>query len=243
MKRKAKTTYYAELFKRYKFDIRNTWKSIRTLIGNDKSFIAQTFQVNNTNISDPETISNTFCDLFTNIGKTYADKIPNPSKPFEYYLTKHQKINDKSIFMSPTDPNEISSIIKSLKYKKSCTDDNISFILIKQLGPQVSDPIAKLINKSIISGVVPSSMKLAKVIPIYKAKAKNDISNYRPISILPTISKIMEKIIHKRLYTFLHTCDIFYPNQYGFRHQHSTIHAVTKLVSDIIKILKQKIQL
>ena len=83
-------------------------------------------------------------------------------------------------------------------------------------------------------------MKLAKVIPIYKAKAKNDISNYRPISILPTISKIMEQIIHKRLYTFLHTCDIFYPNQYGFRHQHSTIHAVTKLVSDIIKNTEAK---
>ena len=75
-------------------------------------------------------------------------------------------------------------------------------------------------------------MKTAKVIPIYKSKARDDFSNYRPISILPTVSKILEKIVHKRLYDFMYKCNIFYPNQYGFRHKHSTLHAVTKLVTD-----------
>ena len=78
-------------------------------------------------------------------------------------------------------------------------------------------------------------MKTAKVIPIYKSKARDDFSNYRPISILPTVSKILEKIVHKRLYDFMHKCNIFYPNQYGFRRKHSTLHAVTKLVTDIVQ--------
>ena len=92
-----------------------------------------------------------------------------------------------------------------------------------------------LINKSITNGTVPALMKTAKVIPIYNSKARDDFSNYRPISILPTVSKILEKIVHKRLYDFMYKCNIFYPNQYGFRHKHSTLHAVTKLVTDIVQ--------
>ena len=78
-------------------------------------------------------------------------------------------------------------------------------------------------------------MKTAKVIPIYKSKARDDFSNYRPISILPTVSIILEKIVHKRLYDFMYKCNIFYPNKYGFRRKHSTLHAVTKLVTDIVQ--------
>ena len=66
-------------------------------------------------------------------------------------------------------------------------------------------------------------MKTAKVIPIYKSKARDDFSNYRPISTLPTVSKIHEKIVHRRLYGSMYKCNILYPNQYGFRHKHSSI--------------------
>ena len=86
-----------------------------------------------------------------------------------------------------------------------------------------------MVNKSIECGKVPDFMKTAKVIPIFKSKAKDDLSNYRPISILSTISKILEKIVHKLLYQFIRKSDILYANQYGFRHNHSTWHAVTKL--------------
>ena len=78
-------------------------------------------------------------------------------------------------------------------------------------------------------------MKLAKIIPIYKSKDKALMSNYRPISLLPSISKILEKIVHHRLYIFVMTQGILYDSQYGFRPKHSTVNAVTHFMSDIIR--------
>ena len=83
-------------------------------------------------------------------------------------------------------------------------------------------------------GVVPYQMKIAKVIPVYKSKDKQLFTNYRPISLLPCISKILEKVVHKRLYHFLVLNDILDQHQYGFRPRHSTIHAVTEFTYDIL---------
>ena len=184
---------------------------------------------------DPGQISNKFCEFFTEVGHKYAEKIPKSTKTFEHYIKLKRKQNNKTLFLSPPDSNEILEIIKSLKQKKSCSDDNISSILIKLIANNISGPISTFINKSIMTGTVPEHMKIAKIIPIYKSKSKDDFSNYRPISILPTISKILEKVIYKRLYNFMNTSNTFYANQYGFRHRHSTLHAVTKLVTDIVK--------
>ena len=83
-------------------------------------------------------------------------------------------------------------------------------------------------------------MQLAKVIPMYKAKAKDAFSNYRPISLLPTLSKILEKVIHKRVYYFLMNNAILCNNQYGFRKKHSTIDAIAKFVTDTTMSLDAK---
>ena len=112
--------------------------------------------------------------------------------------------------------------------------DGINSILLKGIQFSVCSPLSIIINKSIETGWVPTELKIAKVVPIYKAKDKKLFSNYRPVSILPTISKIFEKIMHKRLYHFLMANDIFYKSQYGFRPNHSTINAVTELCSNII---------
>ena len=83
-------------------------------------------------------------------------------------------------------------------------------------------------------------MKLAKIVPIYKSKDKEEFKNYRPVSLLPCISKILEKIIHKRLYNFLLLQNIFYESQYGFRPKHSTINAVTELSNHVINSIDNK---
>ena len=84
------------------------------------------------------------------------------------------------------------------------------------------------------TGVVPDILKIAKVIPIYKAKDPQHCTNYRPISLLPVISKLLGKVVHKRLYTFMNIHNIFYPSQYGFRPKHSTINAITEFTSDVL---------
>ena len=75
--------------------------------------------------------------------------------------------------------------------------------------------------------------KTAKVTPIYKAKDAQEFTNYRPISLLPTVSKILEKVVHKRLYNFLNMQGLLYPSQYGFRPKHSTIQAIAEFTSHI----------
>ena len=141
------------------------------------------------------------------------------------------------MFLTPTEPNEILKVIKSFKSKKSSGNDGISMTLIKQLGPSCSIPITYIINLSLSQGIVPDSMKLAKVIPIFKSKSRNSFSNYRPISLLATISKILEKVVYRRLYSFLTVNNILYDRQYGFRSGRSTIHAVTEFMSDILPAL------
>ena len=92
-----------------------------------------------------------------------------------------------------------------------------------------------MINTSIESGHVPDTMKLAKVIPIYKSKDKQMLNNYRPISLLPIFSKILEKVIYHNCYLtfFSNTNNAVFSSQYGFRKNHSTINAVTELVSHV----------
>ena len=93
--------------------------------------------------------------------------------------------------------------------------DNISSWLLKELRTCIIEPLAMLINKSMQQGVFPDKLKIAKIIPIYKSKDKDQFSNYRPISLLSSISKIYEKIIYKRLYNYIEP--VLYEKQFGFR--------------------------
>jgi len=140
--------------------------------------------------------------------------------------------------MIPTNPEEINSTIISLKPKKSHGYDKISSKLLKVLATAIKYPPSLIINKSLETGTVPKSLKLAKIIPIYKSKDKSLMSNYRPISLLPSISKILEKIVHHRVYKFCTNQGILYNSQYGFRPNHSTINAVTHFMADIITAIE-----
>lgn len=106
------------------------------------------------------------------------------------------------------------------------------------LGPRVlkmacnilSPTIAMLINKSLDQGIFPSQLKCAKVFPIFKGGTKSDPSNYRPISILPTISKIFEKHINQHLMGYLNKYKLIHEGQSGFRQKHSCQTALIKLI-------------
>jgi hypothetical protein len=239
LKRKAKIKLYNETFVKYRHDIRKTWGVINSLIGqtNDKTGISETFKINNIPTNDPQTIANEFCNFFTNIGTEFANNIA-PSKFSADSFMKNK--SELSMFLAPTDLYEISRLINSLKRKNSSGHDGITSSLIKDIKHEISLPLTILINKSLSTGIVPDLLKTAKVIPVYKAKDKEQLNNYRPISLLPTISKILEKIIHKRLYYFLLSQSVFYQSQYGFRPKHSTTHAIHEFVDQAITSFEEK---
>ena len=97
------------------------------------------------------------------------------------------------------------------------------------------NPLSIIFNKSLSEGKFPDKMKLADTVPLHKGKDRGIVDNYRPISLLITLSKLLEKLVHKRIYNFLDRNGLIYNSQYGFRPKHMCENAVSKLLSVIIK--------
>ena len=136
--------------------------------------------------------------------------------------------------MQPTDIHEVKQVTHKLKNKKNTTScDNLSTYIIQETIDEIAIPITHIINQSLASGLVPDKQKISKIIPILKYCNNKHFNNYRPISILPPISKILEKIVCNKLIHCLHKYDILYRHQYGFRQKHSTIHPILQLMKDI----------
>ena len=138
-------------------------------------------------------------------------------------------------------PGRNNNIILHSKSKKSTGFDNIDSYIVKQIAPQIVNQLADIFNKSFLTGIVPTKLKIAKVIPLYKANPAL-FSNYRPISLLPVFSKILERLMYNRLYNFLTEHNILSTNQFGFRKKYSTFLALMDLVDNISKNIRRKLQ-
>ena len=109
-----------------------------------------------------------------------------------------------------TDADEVQKIITNLKTNKAAGDDNVRPGLLKRCSESLTKPITHIINLSFSTGIVPEQLKLAKVIPVFKKNDKQDPGNYRPISLLSIINKIMEKVMYARVMSFLNKNNILY---------------------------------
>ena len=127
---------------------------------------------------------------------------------------------------------ELHTFFSEIGTKTTDCDDLSTYIIQKTID-EISIPITHIINQSLYSGLVPDKLKISKIIPIFKSGNNKHFNNYRPISILPPISKILEKIVCNRLIIFLDKYDVLYRHQYGFRQKHSTIHPILQLLKDI----------
>src|SRR6266568_8089003 len=124
------------------------------------------------------------------------------------------------------------NVIMSFSSRKSCGPDNINPKLIVENCQLLIKPLLHLFNRSLIQGVVPDSMKIAKVIPLFKKGDSTSPGNYRPISLLSFFSKLLEKIIFNRMYCFLSKNNSLYKYQFGFRKKHSTSLALLDVIDN-----------
>ena len=170
--------------------------------------------------------ANEFNRFFTSVGADLSAGI-NSDIFFSDYLW--EPINNRLEFV-PVVEQEVNKIIDELNSNTSCSYDGISTNLLKQIKPEIIKPLTKLINKTIQSGVFPDKLKIAKVIPIFKKDSQTVLNNYRPISILPALSKVFEKVIFRQTNNYFSRYGLYNPTQYGFRSQHSTELAVLKLM-------------
>lgn len=137
------------------------------------------------------------------------------------------------MFLYPTNENEIYNCIKNLN-NVSLGHDNLHCKVIKTMACFISVPLSHIINLSLQNGTIPTDLKQARVIPVYKSGDKSLKSNYRPISVLPVFFKIFERIVYIRLLNFLEKHDIIYEHQYGFLPKKSASHALISFVNKII---------
>ena len=147
-----------------------------------------------------------------------------------------------SMFLSPTTREEVLKIIGKFQNKNSTGLDGISPKVLKLFPNSLILCLVHIFNLSLSQGKFISTFKKAKVIPIHKKNKKNDMNNYRPISLLPVISKVLEKLMHTRLYSFLNSKNTFYANQFGFRPNHSTAQAGAILADKISQALNKNMK-
>ena len=112
---------------------------------------------------------------------------------------------------------DIFRICKDLKPKISSGADYISTKLLKEIAPVIITPLHYLINISLETGFVPAELKLAKIVPVFKDGNCHEYTNYRPISLLSSFSKLLEKVVSRQLIRFLHLNEIIYKHQCGFK--------------------------
>ena len=180
------------------------WELINAVIRKspNKLNIIDRLKVGEVEITDGNSIADHLNNHFSSVGKTYANKIPPSIKDINAY-TNAIPMQLMSLFMYPTNVREMSGLIQKLLNKKSSGYDEINNILLKKISDGILLPLTEVMNKSLKEGIFPEKMKHADVCPFYKSKDRLEKNNYRPISLLITLSKLLEKLVHKRTYTFL----------------------------------------
>ena len=214
--KQSKTNYYNHYFETNWNSIKNTWKGLKSILNikNISAEIPKTLTVDCTTISNPMEISNIFNNYFSSIATKTKLNISFSHKHFPDFLKNRSNIY---FFVSPTDKTEIEDVISSLDSNKSVGPNSIPTKILKLLKDDISSQLSETFNISFSSGFFPSVLKTAKVIPVHKKDTKLDFSNYRPISLLSNIEKILERLMYNRMYKFFSDNNLIYSLQFGFR--------------------------
>jgi hypothetical protein len=232
--KKAKSLYYQNSFNNCKNNLKKTWKLINGLIHETKpNKSVSEINVGGNVVSDNNAIAEIFSDYFSNVATKLQSDIPDSNcDPMDYLACS----NINSIYFSPVDVVEVENIILHLK-NSSYGLNVIPTKIVKLISVIVSEIICNLINDSLSSGIFPQSLKRATIIPLFKSGDSSDINNYRPISTLPMLSKILEKCIYVRMSGFFDKFNIINSDQFGFQKGKSTAEAISNFVEYVYREL------
>ena len=231
--RSAKAEYYSRTFHQFRDDPKNTWKSINQILNRNKSQdkLIEYLNISENKITQPENISNALNDYFTKIGENLAAQINSNDTSYQQYLVQ---AHPPTFNFQPVTNITIEKIILSLRSKSSSASDELSTTILKSLVHELCQPLTIIANQIINTSIFPDRLKSAKVIPIFKKNDPHECNNYRPISILPAISKVYEKLLLQQLNHHFESNNLHYNSQYGFRKNRSTEHATLELTDTIL---------
>ena len=173
-----------------------------------------------------------FNDSFVNVPMDLKQSLPPPSRDPLTYLTGDC---GPGFSFHEVTFDQVRQVIDSMNNSPSRDPFDFNMRLIKTIKNLITVPLTKLINSAILKGTFPECLKVAKVIPIHKKGSKLDPENYRPISLVPIFGKVFESLLKQQVEDYFEHNSLFYVEQHGFRHQHSTDSAVRSLCERILE--------
>ena len=232
--RLSKKNFYYKTFSDFKSNTRKLWKTINHLT-NSSSSPPNTRHIllDNKLLSSDNEIANAFNSYFSKIALNLDSELPPARSDPLQYLTGNFP---NSMVVPETTIQDIVAVLKTLK-TKPCSVDDFSVYIIKANSHLLVQPLALLFNQSISTGTFPHKLKHAIVTPVYKKGSRNDLNNYRPISILNIFSKIFEKLMKNHLVKYISDKNILYEHQYGFQKNKSTLDALLHFSESLYKKL------
>ena len=235
--RAAEKSYYNKQLEEQKFNIKGTWKILNEVLrgSSSTSKIPDVFLEDSNEIKDKKDIADGFNNFFVNVGPNLAKTIQAPANMSVNDYLPDPNVN--TMFLDPVTEQEVVELVKKFSNKTSLDCHGISMLLIKQILTHIVKPFTHICNLSFEIGIFPDLMKMAKVLPIFKSGKNNIYTNYRPVSLLPQFSKILEKLFNNRMDKFLNKYNIISENQYGFRENRSTNLALMELIEDLTQSL------
>ena len=232
--------YYSDTLKNSEGNAKKTWDIMKEITGKQKirsNQLPKLIEYNDKKIADKTEIAIAFNDFYISVGKNLASKIPTVPKTFESYLGHcNSEMSNNHL---TTD--ELREAFKSLCSNKSPGVDEIDVYVVKKIFYIIEPILLYIFNLTFSTGTFPDAMKIARVTPIFKSGDKLDVSNFRPISVLPCFSKILEKLMYNRLYKYLTENNILYKKQFGFQKSHSTNHAIIELINNITNAFEKNL--
>ena len=209
------------------------WKIINNRLNrkNHNTLPNNFINTNNKVLNKPLDIANGFNEYFINTIEqlnSQFNQVKNNS------VLDSIKTNKNTIFLTPVTDKEIINIIALKEHKHSLDINKINMYILDISKSYIIQPLKHIFNQSINKGIFPDKMKIAIIKPIHKKKSKNNFENYRPISLLPQISKILEKLIYNRLEHFINKHKLISNNQYGYQRNKNTIDAITEFYTNIL---------
>ena len=231
----AKVLYYEKKLESNKSDPKKMWGTLNEAINrsSSKSTIINEINVKGESVHEAGKIANEFNIFFSEIADKILKDIPETSARPEDYISD----SGLNFELGTVSPDEITEIIMSIKSKGSLDIDGLNSKLLKKVISEISVPLSHIFSISFKLGVFPDRLKVSRTCPVFKSGLKNDLNNYRPISCLPVLSKLIEKLVHKRLFSFVSSNNLLYRHQYGFQPNKSTVHPLLNIINYITSAL------
>ena len=232
--RKAEKNYYSKLIQKAQGNQAKTWHIINDIMGRKKKsnlLPSKLVLEDGEEIQGYKSICDAFNVFFSTVGQKLASTIPLTNIKPEDYL--HNISPTASFFLNPVTEFEVCTQLHNIDPTKTPGPDGLHPRYLKDIAENLVHPFTHIVNLSIENAVVPDEMKLARISPQHKTGDKEKTTNYRPISLLPILAKVLEGLIFERLLTYLTKNKILSDDQYGFRKGMNTKGALIKFINNV----------